>query len=121
VDKTRPTQVGRALAQLGIRHIPAYSPQARGRMERAFGTLQGRLPQALRLAGITTVAAANVYLREVYVPGHNARFGKPACTAPGVLYTRLHYAARLKVVSRRAARASSGLRYPFFPTSHSAL
>ena len=78
VDKTRPTQVGRALAQLGIRHIPAYSPQARGRMERAFGTLQGRLPQALRLAGITTVAAANVYLREVYVPEHNARFGKPA-------------------------------------------
>jgi hypothetical protein len=78
VDKTRPTQVGRALAQLGIRHIPSYSPEARGRMERAFGTLQGRLPQALRVAGITTVAAANAYLRAVYVPEHNARFGKPA-------------------------------------------
>jgi hypothetical protein len=87
VDKTRPTQVGRALAQLGIRHIPAYSPEARGRMERAFGTLQGRLPQALRVAGITTVAAANAHLREVYVPEHNARFGKPAAE-PGTAFVR---------------------------------
>jgi hypothetical protein len=85
VDKTRPTQVGRALAQLGIRHIPAYSPEARGRMERAFGTLQGRLPQALRVAGITTVAAANAYLRTEYVPEHNARFGKPAAE-PGTAF-----------------------------------
>jgi hypothetical protein len=85
VDKTRPTQVGRALAQLGIRHIPSYSPEARGRMERAFGTLQGRLPPALRLAGITEVAAANAYLREVYVPEHNARFGKPAAE-PGTAF-----------------------------------
>lgn len=85
VDKTRPTQVGRALAQLGIRHIPSYSPEARGRMERAFGTLQGRLPQALRVAGISTVAAANAYLREVYVADHNARFGKPAAE-PGTAF-----------------------------------
>lgn len=78
VDKERPTQVGRALAQLGIEHIPSYSPEARGRMERLFGTLQGRWPQELRLAGITTVEAANRYLREVLIPRHNARFAVPA-------------------------------------------
>ncbi len=78
VDKTRPTQVGRALAQLGITHIPSYSPEARGRMERVFGTLQGRLPQELRLAEVTTVEAANRFLRERFVPRHNARFAVPA-------------------------------------------
>ena len=62
VDKTRLTQIGRALAQLGIEHIPSYSPQARGRMERQFGTWQGRLPQELRKAGIATMAAANEYI-----------------------------------------------------------
>jgi transposase len=74
VSKTQLTQVGRALAQLGIEHIAAYSPQARGRSERAFRTLQDRLPKELRLAGITTVAAANVWLRETYMAEHNARF-----------------------------------------------
>ena len=74
VDKTRPSQVGRALAQLGIEHIPAYSAQARGRCERAFRTLQDRLPKELRLAGITSIEEANRYLREVYIPEHNARF-----------------------------------------------
>ena len=78
VDKTRLTQVGRALAQLGIRHIPSYSAQGRGRMERAFGTIQGRLPQELRFAGVTTMEEANTYLRDVFVPDYNARFGKPA-------------------------------------------
>lgn len=78
VDKTRLTQVGRALRQLGIRHIPSYSPEARGRMERVFGTLQQRLPPELRVAGITTKDAANLYLRERFVPAYNARFGKPA-------------------------------------------
>lgn len=77
VDKRRLTQVGRALAQLGITHIPSYSPQGRGRMERAFGTLQGRLPQELRLAGITTVAAANRYLKERFIPDYNAKFAVP--------------------------------------------
>lgn len=74
VDKDRPTQVGRALARLGIELIAAYSPEARGRSERMFGTLQKRLPQELRLAGVTTIEAANRYLAEVYLPGHNARF-----------------------------------------------
>lgn len=78
VDKTQPTQVGRALSQLGITHIASYSPQGRGRMERVFGTLQKRLPQELRLARIKTVAGANRYLKERFVPDHNARFAVPA-------------------------------------------
>jgi transposase len=78
VDKSKPTQVGRALAQLGITHIPSYSPEARGRMERAFGTLQKRLPPELRLAGITTAEAANRYLKQEFVPDYNARFAVPA-------------------------------------------
>lgn len=74
VDKANPTQVGRALRQLGIDFIAAYSPEARGRSERMFGTLQNRLPQELRLAGITTMEAANRFLREDFLPAHNARF-----------------------------------------------
>ena len=73
VDKDNPTQVGRALAQLGIELIAAYSPQARGRSERMFGTLQKRLPQELRLAGIATMAEANRFLEELFWPAHNAR------------------------------------------------
>jgi len=76
VDKDNPTQVGRALAQLGIELIAAYSPEARGRSERMFGTLQGRLPRELRLAGITTMDEANRFLRDVYLPEHNARFAR---------------------------------------------
>jgi hypothetical protein len=78
VDKSRPTQVGRALRRLGVEHIPAYSPEARGRSERMFGTLQERLPKELKLAGITDVEAANRFLTETYLPVHNARFSKPA-------------------------------------------
>jgi len=78
VDKDNPTQVGRALAQLGIELIAAYSPEARGRSERAFGTLQKRLPQELRVAGISTMADANRFLAEVFWPAHNARFATPA-------------------------------------------
>jgi len=77
VDKEQLTQVGRALAHLGIEHIPAYSAQARGRSERMFGTLQGRLPQELALAGIDDIAEANRYIREIYLPLHNAQFAKP--------------------------------------------
>ena len=74
VDRMALTQVGRALAHLGVEHIAAYSPQARGRSERAFHTLQDRLTKELALAGITTVEAANTYLRDAYIPAHNARF-----------------------------------------------
>ncbi len=74
VDPHRLTQVGRALRELGIGMIPAYSPQARGRSERNFGTWQGRLPQELRLAGCTTLEQANRFLREHYVAEFNRRF-----------------------------------------------
>lgn len=74
VDKANPTQFGRAMAQLGIELIPAYSPEARGRSERMFGTLQKRLPQELRLKGITSIEEANRFLREEYLPLHNAKF-----------------------------------------------
>ncbi len=78
VDKVNLTQFGRALKHLGIEMIPAYSPEARGRSERAFATHQGRLPKALVAAGITTLEAANGYLEEVYRPAFNAEFPQPA-------------------------------------------
>jgi transposase len=74
VDHNRLTQVGRALRELGIQLIPAYSPQARGRSERGFGTWQGRLPQELRLRRSHTIAAANQFLRERYINEFNQRF-----------------------------------------------
>lgn len=74
VDKTHLTHVGRALARLGIEHIPAYSPQARGRSERLNRTLQDRVVNELRVAGITTIAAANQYLRDIFLPQHNITF-----------------------------------------------
>ena len=81
VDKTRLTQVHRALQQLGITLIPAYSPEARGRSERTFRTLQDRLPKELTLAGITEMAAANQYLSTQFLPVHNQRFAVPAAEA----------------------------------------
>jgi transposase len=77
IDRKRPTQVGRALEQLGVEHIGAYSPQARGRSERAFQTLQDRLVKELALAGIDTIEAADAFLRDVYLPAYNARFAVP--------------------------------------------
>ena len=78
VDKSRPTQVGRAMKELGVQMIAAYSPQARGRSERNFGTWQGRLPQELRLAKVTTVEGANGFLREQYIAVFNEKFSVPA-------------------------------------------
>lgn len=78
VDKHRLTQVGRAMKELGIQMIPAYSPQARGRSERSFGTWQGRLPQELRLAGITSVEGANRFLRDRYITEFNQKFSVAA-------------------------------------------
>ena len=87
IDRSHPTQVGRALEQLGVEHIGAYSPRspsgdgrssrtpfARGRSERAFKTLQDRLPKDFKLAGITDIETANAFIREAYLPAHNARF-----------------------------------------------
>jgi transposase len=78
VDRQRLTQVGRAMRDLGIEMIPAYSPQARGRSERNFGTWQGRLPQELRVRGITTLEEANRFLRESYIAELNRKFSVPA-------------------------------------------
>ena len=78
VDKKNLTQFGRAMKQLGIEMIAAYSPEARGRSERAFATHQGRLPKELALAGITDLEEANRYLSEVYLPHYNAEFTRPA-------------------------------------------
>ena len=85
VDKVNLTQVGRALKQLGIDHIAAYSPEARGRSERAFQTHQGRLPQELARAGITDMQDANQYLEQVYRIEHNREFAV-ASTLQGTAY-----------------------------------
>src|SRR4030095_7019510 len=88
VDHRQLTQVGRAMKDLGIQTIPAYSPQARGRSERSFGTWQGRLPQELRLREIKTVEAANIFLREEYIGQFNARFAVTAAL-PGTAFVPL--------------------------------
>ena len=85
VDKRNLTEVGRALKQLGIEHIAAYSPEARGRSERAFQTHQGRLAQELARAGVTDMDSANRYLEQVYRDGHNREFCV-ASTLPGTAY-----------------------------------
>ena len=74
VDMSRPTQVGRALQELGVKMIPAYSPQARGRSERSFGTWQSRLPQELRVRGITDLDQANEFLKSYYIAEFNSKF-----------------------------------------------
>ena len=78
VDKNNPTQFGRALTHLGITMIAAYSPEARGRSERAFSTHQERLPKELALMGIATMDEANRYLRETYLPAFNRKFAHQA-------------------------------------------
>jgi hypothetical protein len=88
VDRKNLSQVGRALAQLGVEHIAAYSPQARGRSERLFATLQDRLVKELALSGIATVAEADRFLRDVYLPAHNARFAV-AAEQPGSAFVAI--------------------------------
>ncbi|MDR4467700.1 MAG: ISNCY family transposase [Nitrospira sp.] len=85
VNKTQLTQVHRALQQLGITLIPAYSPEARGRSERVFRTLQDRLPKELALAGITEMPAANRFLHDQFLPAYNRRF-VVAATEPGTAF-----------------------------------
>ena len=96
VDRKNLTQAGRALAHLGVEHLAAYSPQARGRSERAFRTLQDRLVKELALAGIATVAAADAFVRDVYIPAYNAQFavkpeqqGSAFVANPGVDLTEI--------------------------------
>lgn len=89
VDSTRLTQVGRALQTLRVKMVAAYSPQARGRMERNYGTWQGRLPRELRLRGIQEPEAANRFLREEYIAEFNRRFTTPAAQK-GTAFVRSH-------------------------------
>jgi transposase len=94
VDKHQLTQVGRALERLGIEHIPAYSPEARGRSERMFGTLQDRLIKELKKQGLNEIEAANAWIRDVYLPGHNARFARPAAV-PEIAFVTVRDTATL--------------------------
>lgn len=95
VDKKNLTQFGRAMHQLGIEMIPAYSPEARGRSERAFQTHQDRLVKELAYHGITTMEAANRYLQEVYKPNFNTEFMEPAAQ-PGSAFVPLISAAQVE-------------------------
>ena len=88
VDRQRLTQVGRALRELGIQMIPAYSPEARGRSERSFSTWQGRLPQELRLRNIKSIEAANRFLYRTYIAEFNRRF-QVAAGQPGTAFLPL--------------------------------
>jgi transposase len=103
VDPHRLTQVGRAMKELGIQMIPAYSPQARGRSERSFGTWQGRLPQELRLAGINTLEQANTFLRERYIEQFNRQFSQPAAEK-GTAFRQCHRSDLDRVFSIQTER-----------------
>ena len=103
----------RALQQLGITLIPAYSPEARGRSERAFRTLQDRLPKELALAGITDMVAANRHLTEQFLPQHNARF-RVGATEPGTAFipwVGTHLAEILCVHEERVVAKDNTVRY----------
>lgn len=102
-DKNHRTQIGRALEQLGIELIAAHSPQARGRCERLFGTWQGRLPQELRLQGMGTLAQANAFLREEWIPFHNRRFTVKS-EQEGTAFVPAHGADLDKIFSRQQHR-----------------
>jgi transposase len=102
-DRTRLTQLGRALRQLGIEHILGYSPQARGRSERANRTLQDRLVNELRLAGITTVSGANRYLQEHFVADYDATFGRPPAD-PTSAFVPLHGVDLEQILCHEEAR-----------------
>lgn len=104
VDKRQLSQVGRALARLGIEHIPAYSPQARGRSERMFGTLQDRLVKELAKAGLGEIEAANRWIRDVYLPAHNARFARPAALAESAFVPVGDTAALVETLCRQEER-----------------
>ncbi len=113
VGKIRLTQVHRALQQLGVTLIPAYSPEARGRSERAFRTLQDRLPKELALAGITEMAAANQYLSTRFLPAHNQRFAVPASEAGTafVPWSGTHLTEILCVQEERVVAKDNTVRY----------
>jgi transposase len=106
IDRQHPTQVGRALAQLGIEHIGAYSPQARGRSERLNRTVQGRLVNELAAAGLTTLAAANAYLTERFIPDYNDEFTHPPAD-PTSAFVPLHGVDLDSILCEQAERVVS--------------
>jgi len=103
VDYDRPTQVGRAMKELGVQMIPSYSPQARGRSERSFSTWQGRLPQELRLRGIGTLEGANQFLSQHYIAQFNHRFTVPAAQ-PGTAFISCRHRNLEMVFTQRFER-----------------
>jgi transposase len=112
VDTSKLAQVGRALAQLGITHIPSYSPEARGRMERVFGTLQGRLPQDTRRAGINDIDGVHAWLRAVCIPEYNARFGVAAQeNRPAVISCVGDLANAVRIHEERVMSKDNTVRY----------
>jgi transposase len=104
VDRQRLTQVGRALERLGIEHIAAYSPQARGRSERMFGTLQDRLIKELAKAALNEVDAANQWIRQVFLPRHNGRFAEPAALAESGFVTMADAASLVETLCLQEER-----------------
>lgn len=104
VDKGQLTQVGRALDRLGVEHIPAYSPQARGRSERMFGTLQDRLVKELAKAGLDEIAAANDWIRDHYLPEHNRRFARLAMIPESAFVPVQDRAALVETLCRQEER-----------------
>ena len=118
VDKHRLTQVGRAMKELGVQMIPAYSPQARGRSERSFGTWQGRLPQELRLAGINRLEQANAFLREQYVAAFNEKFAVEAAEK-GSAFRRTALQSRSSGCARARIRAADAADWS--PRHHAAV
>ena len=113
VDKTQLTQFGRALGQLGIQMIAAYSPEARGRSERAFGTHQARLPKELAKAGVTDMAGANRYLDKRYRRAHNTEFAVRAAETVSAFVGALK-GARVDIFSS-ALYGQTGGGFPFHP------
>jgi transposase len=93
-----PTHVGRALQELGVEAIPAFSPQAKGRIERQGGVFQDRLIPEMALAGITDIDAANIWLERVYIDRYNGRFAKPPAV-PGSAFRPISAALRYEIVS----------------------
>jgi hypothetical protein len=119
IDRGSPTQVGRALSQLGVEHIGAFSPQARGRSERAFKTLQDRLPKELKLAGVTDIETANAFLREVYLPFARSICRSTTPASPSIRPARARPSPPFRAsistrscASRRSARSARTIASP---------
>ena len=120
VDYERPTQVGRAMKELGVHMIPSYSPQARGRSERNFSTWQGRLPQELRLRGIRTLEEANKFLREHYIAEFNRRFTVPAAERGTAFISCRHRNLEMVFTQRYERTVDRDNTVSFYKRNHAA-